>query len=214
MNELLNYTVYYFRFCRRHRDLLNPIHYFSSSSASSTLPLALETRAVGFHSVLTSLILEKPISSDRLGCMDELALYLTPNMMSSASAAYSPSSTSAASVNALGLRQVGLAQATACVYLSATAYGTLLPPMVVLKVRKVVITQLRERQKSTIVFAAAFEPSCKSRRIRLAQFGGDCGPLFRPRVGGDGADDGALAAFHLVQTPLVVIGQRAQPALG
>ena len=64
--------------------------------------------------------------------MDELALHLNGIGNDTASAG------SNCNANAVLLRQAGLANAVACVYLATAADGTMLPPMLALKVIKTV----------------------------------------------------------------------------
>ena len=105
------------RFCKRHQDYLNP-----DFSLGAKLPDHLEDRASRFKMVLQQLIKEKNFSPPQIGCMDELPLNLSPSLRDKR---IGPG---------ILLKHHGLQGAQATVFLTMTANGKLLPPLLVLKV--------------------------------------------------------------------------------
>ena len=87
------------------------------------LPDHLEDRSSRFRVVLQQLIKEKNFGPPQIGCMDELPLNLSPSLRDKR-------------IGQAGilLKHHGLQGAQATVFLTMTANGKLLPPLLVLKV--------------------------------------------------------------------------------
>ena len=123
------------RFCKRHTDYLNP-----DFSVGAKLPDHLEERASRFRVVLQQLIKEKNFSPPQIGCMDELPLNLSPSLRDKR---IGPG---------ILLKHHGLQGAQATVFLTMTANGKLLPPLLVLKVRHPHCSSLRDTFKRTVFY--------------------------------------------------------------
>ena len=123
------------RFCKRHTDYLNP-----DFSIGAKLPDHLEERASRFRVVLQQLIKEKNFSPPQIGCMDELPLNLSPSLRDKR---IGPG---------ILLKHHGLQGAQATVFLTMTANGKLLPPLLVLKVRHPHCSSLRDTFKRTVFY--------------------------------------------------------------
>ena len=121
------------RFCKRHTDYLNP-----DFSVGAKLPDHLEERASRFRVVLQQLIKEKNFSPPQIGCMDELPLNLSPSLRDKR---IGPG---------ILLKHHGLQGAQATVFLTMTANGKLLPPLLVLKVRDIVLLRETVLQKNSL----------------------------------------------------------------
>ena len=111
----------HYRFCKRHTDYLNPDY-----SVGAKLPDHLEERSSRFRVVLQQLIKEKNFGPPQIGCMDELPLNLSPSLRDKR-------------IGQAGilLKHHGLQGAQATVFLTMTANGKLLPPLLVLKVHRI-----------------------------------------------------------------------------
>ena len=93
------------------------------------LPDHLEERTSSFRSNLHHRICDKKLEKSQIACMDELFLHLT-NSSAKEQRQYS-----------VGLQKhCGSPGATATVFLCTTADGNMLPPLLVLKVDRVIIS--------------------------------------------------------------------------
>ena len=87
------------------------------------LPDHLEDRSSRFRVVLQQLIKEKNFGPPQIGCMDELPLNLSPGLRDKR-----------IGQSGILLKHHGLQGAQATLFLTMTANGKLLPPLLVLKV--------------------------------------------------------------------------------